>query len=336
MTPASGSPTLRRPPVGLPTRVRPADRRDAAGARAPDPHDRNAHYRGGPTTPVNVLVAGGSGFVGRALCRVLAARGHDVTAASRSPDPSVLPDSVATAAVDVTDDGIDGTVAGHDAVVNLVALPAHVQPERSHETVHAGGTRRLVAAAERAGLERFVQVSALGVGADVDTAYFRAKRRAERAVREAALEAVVYRPSVVFGESCAFVPFLERAVPPVVLPLPAGAGRLHPMWVGDLAPMLADGIDPGRAGSTYRLGGPEVLTVAETVQRIVGDRVVVPVPGAVAAAGAAVADVLPGVPVGRDQYRALRHDNVADPNDVSAFGAAADDLLSLGAYVDAR
>ena len=286
---------------------------------------------------VNVLVAGGSGFVGRALCRVLAARGHDVTAASRSPDQAALPDDVATAVLDVTDDGVDGAVEGHDVVANLVALPAHVRSARSHETVHAGGTSRLVAAAERTGVERFVQVSALGVEAGVDTAYFRAKRRAERAVRAAAPESVVYRPSVVFGDGCAFVPFLERAVPPVVLPLPAGAGRLHPMWVGDLAPMLADGaVGPGHAGKTYRLGGPEVLTFAETVRRVAGDRVVVPVPGAVAAAGAAVADVVPGVPVGRDQHRALRHDNVAAPNDVSAFGVAADDLLTLEAYVDGR
>jgi len=288
---------------------------------------------------MDVLVAGGAGFVGRELCRVLHDRGHGVTAASRSPDPSVLPDGVATETLDVTDARLDGTVAGHDAVVNLVALPAHVQSRgRSHETVHAAGTRHLVAASERTGVGRFVQMSALGVDADVDTAYFRAKRRAERAVRDADLKRVVYRPSLVFGDGCAFVPFVERTVPPVVAPLPGGGRtRLHPMWVGDLAPMVADGVtDDFRAGATYELGGPEVLTLATVVQQIVGERVVLPVPMPLAALGAAAADLVPWLPVGRDQYRALRHDNVAADSDVSAFGADPERLTSLAAYVSGR
>jgi NADH dehydrogenase len=288
---------------------------------------------------MDVLVAGGSGFVGRSLCRVLDERGHDVTAASRSPDASALPDGVGTAVLDVTRAELDETVGGRDAVVNLVALPAHVQPRgRSHEAVHLGGTRHLVAASERTGVERFVQMSALGVDSDVDAAYFRTKRDAERAVRESSLECVVYRPSVVFGDGCAFVPFLERSVPPVVVPLPdGGRSKLQPMWVGDLAPMVADGVVGDRhAGSVYRLGGPEVLTLAETVQQVVGRRTVVPVPDPLAAIGAGAAEAVPGLPLGRDQYRVLDHDNVAEPNDVSAFGVDPGELTTLREYVDGR
>ncbi len=72
---------------------------------------------------MNVFVAGGSGFVGRSVCRVLVDRGHGVTAASRTPDPSELPADVEAVSVDVTDPDLDDAVAGHDAVVNLVALP---------------------------------------------------------------------------------------------------------------------------------------------------------------------------------------------------------------------
>jgi len=288
---------------------------------------------------MDVLVAGGSGFVGRPLCRVLDERGHEVTAASRSPDVPGLPGGVETAVLDATREDVDATVAGHDAVVNLVALPAHVEPrDRSHETVHLGGTRRLVAASERTGVERFVQMSALGVDSGIDTAYFRAKRDAERVVRESTLEWVVYRPSVVFGDGCAFVPFVERSVPPAVVPLPdGGRWKLQPMWVGDLAPMVADGLEGGRhAGLVYRLGGPEVLTLAETVQRIAGQRTVVPLPDPLAALGSSVAEAVPGLPLGRDQYRALQHDNVAAPNDVSAFGVAADECTTLREYLEER
>jgi NADH dehydrogenase len=284
---------------------------------------------------MNVLVAGGAGFVGRALCAELAARGHDVTAASRSPDPGVLPDRVATAELDVTDPPLHEGVAGHDAVVNLVALPSHVESSRSHERVHLGGTRNLLRASEATAVERFVQLGGLGVDAGVDTAYFRAKRRAERLVRDADTGWVVYRPSVVFGDGCAFLPFVRRLARPGVVPLPGGGrSRLHPIWVGDLAPMLADGVtDADRAGGTYELGGPAVLTLADIVRLVGDDPTVVPVPGPVAAVGATVAEAVPGLPVGRDQYRALGHDNVADPNDVTAFGVSPGSLLSLEAYL---
>ena len=209
---------------------------------------------------MDVLVAGGSGFVGRSLCRILHERGHDVTAASRSPNVPGLPASVGTIVVDVTRPDLTEHVRGHDAVVNLVALPSHVQPRgRTHESVHLDGTRNLLTACERTDVDRFVQMSGLGVDAGVSTAYFDAKRRADELVRQSDLEWVIYRPSVVFGDGCAFVPFLESIIPPVVAPLPGGGRmRIQPIWVGDLAPLLADGVeDAERVGETYELGGPE-------------------------------------------------------------------------------
>ncbi len=167
---------------------------------------------------MKVLVAGGSGFVGRSLCRELLERGHAVTVASRTPDAAGVPAAVETVSIDVTEPPLEDAVAGHDAVVNLVALPSHVQPrDRSHESVHLDGTRHLVTASERAGVDRFVQLSGLGVESAVETAYFRAKRRAERVVRDSGLEWVIYRPSVVFGDGCAFVPFVERVAPPLLV-----------------------------------------------------------------------------------------------------------------------
>lgn len=288
---------------------------------------------------MDVLVAGGSGFVGRSLCRVLDERGHNVTAVSRSPNAGELPPTVDTAAADVTRTDLTDVVDGHDAVVNLVALPSHRHPRgRSHESVHLDGTRRLVTASRRAGVERFVQMSGLDVETDVSTAYFRAKRRAERVVRESDLDWVIYRSSVVFGDGCAFVPFIEAITPPLVAPLPGGGEmRLQPIWVEDLTPMLADGVEADRhVGRHYAIGGPEKLTLGETVSLISNSRAVVPVPMPFAAVGFAIADLVPGVPFGRDQYRLFRLDNTVEENDAAAFGASAGDLRTLGRYLDGQ
>lgn len=287
---------------------------------------------------MDVLVAGGSGFIGQSLCRVLLDRGHAVTVASRTPGAAELPAAVEALAVDVTVPELDAVVDGHDAVVNLVALPSHVQSRgRSHEAVHFDGTRHLVAASERTGVDRFVQLSGLGVESGVETAYFRAKRRAERVVRDSDLEWVIYRPSVVFGDGCAFFPFLERVSLPLVTPLPGGGRtRLQPIWVEDLAPMLADGLEDDRhVGRCYEIGGPERLTLADVARQIRGGGVVVPIPMGLAAVAATVVDPLHWIPFGRDQYRVLGLDNTTSENDVTAFGVSPDSLRTLSAYLAA-
>jgi NADH dehydrogenase len=284
---------------------------------------------------MDVFVAGGSGFVGRRLCDVLDRSGHDVTAASRSPSPSALPPGVDTVAIDITDGALEPAVAGHDVVVNLVALPAHVQPTRSHDSVHARGTQRLVTASEAAGVDRFVQMSALGVDSEVETAYFDAKRKAERTVRSSSLSWVIYRPSIVFGDGCRFLPFLHKLSAARIVPLPGGGRmRVHPLWVDDLVGMLAEGVtDPRRSGETYRLGGPTKHTLAELLRLLRPRAIVVPIPNLVANHLAGLAEAVPRVPFGRDQVRFQQHDNIADPNDVADFGIETADLLSLKAYL---
>lgn len=286
---------------------------------------------------MDVLVAGGTGFIGRTLCQVLQSRGHSVTAASRSPAETDLPEGLDWVSLDVTATDLTDTVDGHDAVINLIALPSHVQPRtQSHRAVHAEGTRNLVAASEATGVERFVQMSALGVETEVETAYFEAKRTGERLVRNSELDSVIYRPSVVFGDGCAFLPFLRRLSAARIVPLPGGGTmRIQPLWVGDLAPMLAAGIESDRhLGNCYRLGGPDVLSLAETILLLRPTATIVPVPMTVAYVGATLAEKLPGVPLGRDQYRVQTLDNTIPSNDVSAFGLDERELTSLYEYLD--
>ncbi len=291
---------------------------------------------------MKVLVAGGTGFIGTNLCAELARRDHEVTALARSPDPDVVPDGVETAVGDVSAyDSIAGTVAAHDAVVNLVSLSPLFEPTGTadHETVHLGGTENLVRAAEDGDVDRFVQMSALGADPTGDTAYIRAKGRAERVVRDSSLEWTIVRPSVVFGEGGEFVEFTTQLTTPYLTGLPGGGRtRFQPIWVGDLVPMLVDVLeDDAHVGETYEIGGPDVHTLAD-VTRLAYEAegrsvTVVPVPMALAKVGLAAIEPLPFVPFGGDQARSLEMDNTVSDNDVTAFGREASDLRTLESYL---
>ena len=293
---------------------------------------------------MNVLVVGGSGFIGRHLCEELVDRDHDVTVLSRDPDPRDLPDGVETAAGDVTAyDSIEPAFAGQDAVYNLVALSPLRKPpggDERHNEVHRDDTAHSLRAAAQHDVPRFVQQSALGADPAGDTHYIRAKGRAEGLVRDTDIDWTIVRPSVVFGDGGEFVPFTRTLTPPVLAPLPGGGKtRFQPIHVGDLVPMLADTIEEDRhVGQTYELGGPEVLTladVAKLARRARGQSVtVLPVPMALAGVGLTVAGSIPGFPLGRDQYRSLKFDNTVEDNDVDAFGVSEGELTTLAAYLD--
>jgi NADH dehydrogenase len=243
----------------------------------------------------------------------------------------------------VTDpDSLTDPMAGQDVVVNLVALSPLFKPrggDEMHRRVHLQGTRNVVEAAEAADVEAIVQMSALGADPAGSTAYIRAKGRAETAVEESALDHVIVRPSVIFGEGGEFVRFTRALTTPYVTALPGGGStRFQPIWIGDLAPMLADAVeDPEHRGEAYDIGGPETLSlgeIARMVHRAAGKSLsIVPIPMALAGLGMRLADPLPFVPFGTDQYRSLRFDNTTAENDVTAFGVSTADLLTLGAYL---
>lgn len=291
---------------------------------------------------MQVVAVGGTGFIGRRLCAALLAAGHDVTALSRTPAPDALPAAVETAVGDVTDyASIAPAFAGADAVVNLVALSPLFEPpggNERHDTVHRGGTERCLRAATAAGVERFVQLSALGADPSGRTHYLRAKGRAERAVRDSSLAWTVLRPSVVFGTGGEFLSVVRRLTPPAVAPLPGGGQtRFQPLWVGDAAELIAEALAHEHTGRVYEIGGPETLTLAEIVRTVRGvdghTPVIVPVPMAVAGFGLTLAELLPGLPLGRDQYRALQLDATATDADVRTLGLAPGELTTVVTYL---
>ena len=292
---------------------------------------------------MQLLVAGGNGFIGTNLVDELLDRDHDVTVLARNPDAAALPAGVETVSGDITAyDSIESALEGQDVVVNLVALSPLFKPKggnEMHDEIHRHGTENLVCAAEEHGVDRFVQMSALGADPDGPTAYIRAKGQAETHVRESELDWVILRPSVVFGEGGEFVSFTKKLAPPFVAPLPGGGKtRFQPIWVGDLVPMLADAVeDDSHVGETYELGGPETVTLADVAKLAHGadgrSVSVVPVPMGLAGVGLSIAGSIPGFPMGADQYRSLKFDNTTADNAVDAFGRSEGDLTSLRSYL---
>jgi NADH dehydrogenase len=292
---------------------------------------------------MRVLVVGGTGFIGTSLCAELKERGHTVTAMSRNPGGGNLPGGVTKAMGDVTEYGsISEAFEGMDAVYNLVALSPLFKPsggDRMHDRIHRQGTENVVRAAEEHGVDRFVQMSALGADPDGATAYIRSKGRAEGIVTDSDLEYTIFRPSVVFGDGGEFVSFTKLLAPPYVSALPGGGRtRFQPIWVGDLVPMLADAIESDEhVGETYEIGGPDKLTLAEIARLIHRSdgrsTTVVPVPMGLAKLGLSIGDLIPGFPMGKDQYRSLQFDNVTDDNDIGAFDVGVGELTTLKSYL---
>ncbi len=289
---------------------------------------------------MDVLVVGGTGFIGTPLCMELDDRGHDVTALSRTPTDSRLPDRIETIAGDATDEEtMQAAAAGRDVIVNLVALSPLFEPPEglTHYSVHLGATETAVGAAIEQNVDRFVQMSALGADPEGATEYLKAKGLAEQVVRDTELAWTIFRPSVVFGDGGEFVPFLRRVTWGPIKPLPGGGKtRFQPIWVQDLVEMLATAtVEPGHENACYELGGPEVYSLAALTRLLHDNRgTIVPIPMELVRAGATIAEALPGVPFGPDQARALQSDNVATSNDVTAFDQVPEDLRSLSEYLE--
>ncbi len=221
-------------------------------------------------------IFGGPGFVGRYATRELASRGWRIRAASRRPDLSGhlqpmgavgqihgiqanlrYPESVAR------------TVEGADAVVNAVGVLAP-SGKQNFEALHVDGPRAIAKAAREAGVGRLVHVSAIGADAKSSANYARTKAKGEQAVLEEFPDAIILRPSIVFGpEDEFFNRFAGMAQVSPVLPLIGGGRtRFQPVYVGDVALAIANAVEgAGEPGHIYELGGPESLSFKQLLDR---------------------------------------------------------------------
>jgi NADH dehydrogenase len=280
---------------------------------------------------VTVLVTGAAGFVGPHVVHALRARELPVRALvrDRARGSRLAAWGAELVEGDVTDPATLRTaVAGVDTVVLLVSI---IKGSRANfERVMAQGTRDLVAAAQEAGVRRFVLASALGLDERTKdrVPYFAAKWEMERAVKASGLEHVIFRPSFIFGKDGGALPTFVRLarfapVTPIVGP---GTQRMQPIWVEDVAEYYARAVDlPAAANRTFEIGGPDAPTWNEfwdRLKRAVGARrPSIHVPFSVMRLQAALTEKLPGAPVTRDQLTMLElGDNVVtDPAAVETF-----------------
>jgi uncharacterized protein YbjT (DUF2867 family) len=273
-------------------------------------------------TPKLVVVFGGSGFVGRHVVRALARRGYLIRVACRRPDlaghlqPLGNVGQIQPVQANVRVRwSVDRAVQGADHVVNLVAI-LHEGGRQKFTAVHEFGARAIAEAARAVGAG-FTHISALGADVGSQSTYARSKGLGEMAVLETVKDAVIFRPSIIFGpEDSFFNRFASMARLSPVLPLIGGGQtRFQPVYVGDVAEAVARSVEGKvRGGQIYELGGPQVLTFKECMQEMLTvidrKRFLVPVPWWAANIQASILGLLPNPLLTKDQVLQLRAHNV--------------------------
>jgi uncharacterized protein YbjT (DUF2867 family) len=272
----------------------------------------------------NLLVLGGTGFVGRTLCEKLVERARGgsglITVPSRQPQRAkalqMLP-AVEVVGADVHDEAeLARLVAGRDAVINLVAI-LHGN-EAAFQQAHVALPRKLARACAAAGVRRLVHVSALGAAVDAPSRYLRSKAEGEAVLRSAGLDLTLLRPSVIFGTDDRFINLFAKlqALFPL-MPLAGAEARFQPVWVNDVAQAIAHSLDRHDSiGQTYECAGPRVYSLAELV-RLAGrwsghERPIIPLPAALGRLQALLMECMPGEPLmSRDNLDSMQVPNVA-------------------------
>jgi NADH dehydrogenase len=273
-----------------------------------------------------VTVFGGSGFVGTQAVRFLAKAGWRVRVAVRNPnlayDMRLLGD---VGQIDVVQANIRvkaslvRALENAAASLNLVGVLSETG-RQGFQAVHVMGARNVAEAAREQGVQRVVQMSALGAAADSESKYARTKAEGEAAVHEIHPDAAIVRPSVIFGPGDGlFERFASMAQFSPVLPLIGGGDtRFQPVFVGDVGRALARIVtDLDSAGQTFELGGAGVYSFRELMEMLLAEtgqrRLLLPIPFPAAAALGSLGDLLSFAvrpPITADQVELLKSDNV--------------------------
>jgi uncharacterized protein YbjT (DUF2867 family) len=269
-----------------------------------------------------VTVFGGSGFLGRHVVRALAKRDYRIRVAVRRPElaghlqPLGKVGQIHAVQANLRyPASVEAAMRDSHAAINLVGILTESGAQR-FDAVQAEGAAAVARAASAVGAP-MVHVSAIGADENSPSRYARAKAAGEKAVRNSIPSATIFRPSVVFGPEDLFTNrFAALARMSPVVPLIGGDTKMQPVYVGDVATAIADAVDgKAQTGTTYELGGPEVLTMREIIEIILATaerkRALVPLPFGIARLQALFLQFAPGpLKLTPDQVALLRIDNI--------------------------
>ena len=283
--------------------------------------------------PQNIVILGGTGFIGSHLVPRLHAEGHSITVLSRNREKhrelGVLPRVRVVSADVYNGDQLRRHLDGAQAAINLVGiLNEHGSDGSGFRKAHVELTETLIAACQAARVPRLVQMSALRAG-EGESHYLRTRGEAEARVKSSRLAWTIFRPSVVFGPGDGlFYRFASLLRMTPGLPLARADAKFTPVYVGDVAQAFARAIaHPHAAGRTYELFGPDVITlrgiVAWTAELIGKRRWIIPLPDSLGYLQATFGEWLPGKPISRDNFRSLKLDSVGTQDGLAALGIVA-------------
>jgi uncharacterized protein YbjT (DUF2867 family) len=270
-----------------------------------------------------ITIFGGTGFVGGHVVRRLAARGARLLVISRDPahgarlQPMGNVGQIVVERADLgSEEALGRAIDGAFAVINLIGILYETR-RQTFRAVHAELPGRIAKLAAAAGVQRLVQVSAVGADLDSASAYARSKAEGERAVREAFPRATILRPSIVVGPRDGFFnrfAAMARLLPALPL-IGGGRTRFQPVYVGDVADAIVAALERDDApGRTFELGGPKVYSFAELMRymlQVIGRRrLLVPISFELAMLLARLLELAPAPPLTRDQVELLKTDNV--------------------------
>ena len=278
-----------------------------------------------------VTIYGGSGFVGRYVTQRMARAGWRVRVAVRRPNEGIYVKTygsvgqVEPVLCNVRDDAsVRAAAKGADAVINCVGILNELG-KNNFDAVHAEAAKRIARIAADEGVANLVHISAIGADAGADYDYARSKGQGEKGVLAAFPDAVILRPSVIFGaEDHFFNRFAGMARLSLVLPVVGADTLMQPVYVDDVAAAAEKGATGQAAPGIYELGGPEVESLRDLLKGMLAiierRRLILNMPfwmGSFLAFWFDLWQTLSGglivSPLTRDQVRALHHDNVVSP-----------------------
>lgn len=269
---------------------------------------------------MKVLLVGGSGYVGSHMAQHLMARGHQVTVASRRGKGPL--EGVRYVMADAArNQGLLEAAQGQEALIYLVGI-IRERGDQTFRQAHVEGVRHSLAAAQAAGISRFLHMSALGTARGTGSRYYESKALGEDLVQASQLNWTILRPSLIFGQGDEFFGGVLKGLVSAPIPFIPLIGDGHfvfrPIWVGDVAAAFEQALErPQTVQRSYNLVGPKEYTFRELlllVRDTLGSRKpLLPIPLALMDRVVPLISPLPFSPITLDQYLQLKMGNTADP-----------------------